>query len=121
MSIEHPKSHAPQSCRCPKWGKPNADGTEKAEKPCCCCAVGGKQAEIVQKPPSTTEPWVLGTLDTPVGVVPQVDTRLRLADHLGAWRVRWGIGRMRYRVDPGLYAVGHPTPESPVLVSANYK
>ena len=24
-------------------------------------------------------------------------------------------------VDPGLYAVGHPTPESPVLVSANYK
>ena len=71
--------------------------------------------------PSTTEPWVLGTLDTPVGVVPQVDTRLRPTDHLGTWRVRWGIGRMRYRVDPGLYAVGQPTPESPVLVSANYK
>lgn len=28
---------------------------------------------------------------------------------------------MRYRVDPGLYAVGQPTAESPVLVSANYK
>jgi acetyl-CoA decarbonylase/synthase complex subunit gamma len=28
---------------------------------------------------------------------------------------------MRYRVDPGLYAVGQPTPDSPVLVSANYK
>jgi acetyl-CoA decarbonylase/synthase complex subunit gamma len=28
---------------------------------------------------------------------------------------------MRYRIDPGLYAIGHPTPESPVLVSANYK
>ena len=28
---------------------------------------------------------------------------------------------MRYKVDPGLYAVGHPTVESPVLVSANYK
>ncbi len=28
---------------------------------------------------------------------------------------------MRYRVLPGLYAVGAPTPESPVLVSANYK
>jgi acetyl-CoA decarbonylase/synthase complex subunit gamma len=28
---------------------------------------------------------------------------------------------MRYRIDPGLYAVGTPTPDSPVLVSANYK
>jgi acetyl-CoA decarbonylase/synthase complex subunit gamma len=83
--------------------------------------VGSKQAEIVQRPPSTTEPWVLGTLDMPMGIVPQVDTRLRLADHLGAWRVRCGIGRMRYRVDPGLYAVGQPTSESPMLVSANYK
>jgi hypothetical protein len=97
------------------------DSAEKAEKPCCCCAMGSKQAEIAQSPPSTTEPWVLGTLDTPVRVVPQVDTRLRPTDYLGTWRVRWGIGRMRYRVCPGLYAVGQPTPESPVLVSANYK
>jgi acetyl-CoA decarbonylase/synthase complex subunit gamma len=28
---------------------------------------------------------------------------------------------MHYTVAPGLYAVGSPTPESPVLVSANYK
>lgn len=28
---------------------------------------------------------------------------------------------MRYRVDPGLYAVGHPDENSPILVSANYK
>jgi acetyl-CoA decarbonylase/synthase complex subunit gamma len=28
---------------------------------------------------------------------------------------------MRYRVDPGLYAVGQPTAKSPVFVSANYK
>ena len=28
---------------------------------------------------------------------------------------------MNYRVPPGLYAVGHPTPDSPVLASANYK
>jgi len=98
-----------------------ADAPENAEKPCCCGAAVGTQADIIQDPPSTSGPWVLGTLDTPVGVVPQVDTLLRLADHLGTWWVRWGIGRMRYRVDPGLYAVGQPTPESPVLVSANYK
>ncbi len=40
---------------------------------------------------------------------------------MSAWKVRWGIGRTRYTVEPGLYAVDSPTPESPVLVSANYK
>ena len=94
---------------------------ETADKPCCCCTIGAKQEEIIQTPPSTSEPWVSGKLNTPIGVVPKVSTRLHLADHLGTWRVRWGIGRMRYRVDPGFYAVGQPTPESPVLVSANYK
>jgi len=28
---------------------------------------------------------------------------------------------MRYTVDPGLYAVGNPDAQSPVLVTANYK
>jgi len=36
-------------------------------------------------------------------------------------RVRWGIRRFSYTVDPGLYAVGHPDDRSPVLVTANYK
>lgn len=35
--------------------------------------------------------------------------------------VRWGIGRSRYRVAPGLYSVGSPDGGSPVLVTANYK
>ena len=46
---------------------------------------------------------------------------MRLADHLGRWKMRWAVARLRYGVPPGLYAVGHPTPDSPVLVSANYK
>jgi hypothetical protein len=33
---------------------------------------------------------------------------------------RWGINRSGHRVDPGLYALGHPTPDSPVFVTANY-
>jgi acetyl-CoA decarbonylase/synthase complex subunit gamma len=40
---------------------------------------------------------------------------------LGHWLVRWGVGRMKYIVEPGLYAVGNPTAESVVCVSANYK
>lgn len=43
------------------------------------------------------------------------------ADRIGAFKVRWGIGRMKYRVDAGLYAIGEPTAESPVFVTANYK
>ncbi len=35
--------------------------------------------------------------------------------------MRWGLGRMRYRIAPGLYAVGNPDAGSPVLVTANYK
>jgi len=42
-------------------------------------------------------------------------------DVLGAWKMRLGIGRQDYRVNPGLYAVGNPGDDSPVLVSANYK
>jgi hypothetical protein len=60
-------------------------------------------------------------LSTPSGEIPVVDTVLRKSDILGSWLARWGVGRMRYRVEPGLYAVGSPTPESHVFVSANYK
>jgi acetyl-CoA decarbonylase/synthase complex subunit gamma len=53
--------------------------------------------------------------------VPRVSTELGFEDRLGGVKARWGIGRMHYGIEPGLYAVGEPTPESPVLVSANYK
>ena len=55
------------------------------------------------------------------GNVPVVSTTLSFNDHIGAFKARWGIGRMDYTVEPGLYAVGNPDNESPVLVSANYK
>ena len=50
-----------------------------------------------------------------------VSTSLSFKDICGAWKVRWGFGRMDYTVEPGLYAVGEPDADSPVLVSANYK
>jgi len=53
--------------------------------------------------------------------VTAVSTSLSKSDILGAWKVRWGIGRMDYTVNPGLYAVGNPNGASSVLVSANYK
>ncbi len=66
-------------------------------------------------------PWSDGTVKTGAGEVPRVRTELLLSDRLGAWKARWAIGRMSYTVRPGLYAVGDPTGESPVFVSANYK
>lgn len=66
-------------------------------------------------------PWIIDRVKTPVGDVPRVAAQLTLADTLGSWKARWGINRMEFAVTPGLYCVGSPTPESPVLVTANYK
>lgn len=66
-------------------------------------------------------PYIVGWQETPVGAVPRVATELSARDLFGAWRVRWGIGRMSYKVVPGLYCVGEPHADSPVLVTANYK
>ena len=60
-------------------------------------------------------------METSIGRVARISTHMGLRDKLGGCRVRWGIRRMHYNVPAGLYAVGHPTPESPVLVTANYK
>ncbi len=65
--------------------------------------------------------WVVGEIETAAGRVPRVATCLTWRDRMGAMAMRWGIGRDRYKVAPGLYAVGNPTGESPLLASANYK
>lgn len=54
-------------------------------------------------------------------VTVEVSTKLSFQDALDSWKVRWGIKRMNYKVDPGLYYVGQPDMNSPVLVTANYK
>ncbi len=53
--------------------------------------------------------------------MPQVLSCLTWRDHAGTLRVRSNIGRFRYIVDPGLYALGTPDETSPVLITANYK
>jgi acetyl-CoA decarbonylase/synthase complex subunit gamma len=65
--------------------------------------------------------WMDGTLITDIGPVPRARTTLDLRDQMDAFKARWGIGRMGSSVPPGLYAVGSPGAQSPVLVSANYK
>jgi hypothetical protein len=75
----------------------------------------------LQNVAAARRPWITGSVAAAARHVPAVSTRLSRADVLGAWKVRWDIGRMGYTILPGLYAVGRPTAESPVLVTANYK
>lgn len=58
---------------------------------------------------------------TPAGNIAVLSSELRFVDRLGAWKVRWCINRMRYTVPPGLYAIGNPDNDSPVICTANYK
>ncbi|MFH1480487.1 MAG: mercury methylation corrinoid protein HgcA [Pseudomonadota bacterium] len=67
------------------------------------------------------QPFVTGTIQTLAGPVPQISSSLTWKDRLGSIKARWGIGRMGYTVDPGLYALGNPDHKAPVLVTANYK
>jgi hypothetical protein len=55
------------------------------------------------------------------GPIPQLSTATGWRDTLGRWQMRWGLGRDRYRVAPGLYAIGRPDEQAQVLVTANYK
>ncbi|MCX5717968.1 MAG: mercury methylation corrinoid protein HgcA [Nitrospirae bacterium] len=42
-------------------------------------------------------------------------------DHFGQIKCRISSFRMRYKVNPGLYAIGEPDRESDIFVTANYK
>jgi hypothetical protein len=87
----------------------------------CCGPPAGPPSSVHERPGYRLCGFVEGFLDTPVGPVPRVGTRMTRTDYWGALGVRVGIGRNDYRVAPGLYALGHPDAAAPVLVSANYK
>lgn len=82
----------------------------------CCCSGGDPITQFSKK-----DHWIIGEFETDAGVVPQVTTQLVIKDTLGTWKTRWGIGRMDYKINPGIYAIGTPDKTSNVLVTANYK
>jgi hypothetical protein len=71
--------------------------------------------------PDANQPFVVGTLQMPGGTIPRISSTLTHRDRLGTIAARWGIGRMSFKLGPGLYALGSPDNNSPVLVTANYK
>jgi hypothetical protein len=65
--------------------------------------------------------FVTGQLQAGSTLIPVVTTRWNTRDYLGALKARWSLGRMSYRVKPGVYAVGLPNSGSHVFVTGNYK
>jgi len=87
--------------------------------PLMACAASG--SEVPLSPPRLDQAFVAGSVAGTSGRIPQVSSALTCCDRWGSIKARWGVGRMHYAVDPGLYALGAPDDGSPVLVTANYK
>ena len=87
----------------------------------CCGSPPGPQSSPSEKPGYKLLPFVEAFIDTPIGPVPKVKTSLERSDLLDTLSARLGIGRDQYKIAPGLYGVGNPGQDSPVLVTANYK
>lgn len=80
-----------------------------------------QENSISQVSVAETPAWVIGHVETPCGSVPRVATRLSWRDRVEAVAVRWNIGRRSCRIGTGLYAIGNPCADSPLLATANYK
>lgn len=91
-------------------------GAAMSEK--CCCS---QLAEEPITKYNLADHWIIGELETGKGKIPIISTKLSFKDRFGTLKVRFNIGRMNYKINPGLYAVGNPDHNSPVFVSANYK
>ena len=64
---------------------------------------------------------MVGSIQAKTGTVPRISSTLSGADYRGTIKARWGVSRMRYTIEPGLYALGNPDEHTPILVTANYK
>lgn len=84
----------------------------------CCGTVAVESGNAL---PDLNQSFVGGSVDTSVGRLPLVSSVLVWEEHWDSIKARWGVGRMDYKVNPGLYALGAPDDKSPVYVSANYK
>ncbi len=87
----------------------------------CCGSPPGPQSRPDEKPGYELLSFVESFIDTPIGPVPRVKTSLERSDVMGTISARLGVKRNQYKIAPGLYGVGEPGPDSPVLVTANYK
>jgi hypothetical protein len=65
--------------------------------------------------------YIRGEIESPAGLLPRIETQWNHNDRWGAIKARWSVGRMKYRILPGIYAVGDPDRNSRIFVTGNYK
>jgi hypothetical protein len=94
---------------------------EAIQSEACCGSPPGPQSSPLEKPGYKLLGFVTEFKDSACGPIPRVKTHLDGSDHLGTLIARLGINRDQYKIAPGLYGVGNPDQDSPVLVTANYK
>jgi hypothetical protein len=87
----------------------------------CCGPPAGPPTSPYERTGFRLCHFVKDFIDTPAGSVPRIKTLLEKRDRFGNFMARLGPGRNDYKIVPGLYAVGRPDKEAPVLVTANYK
>jgi CO dehydrogenase/acetyl-CoA synthase delta subunit len=101
------------------------DSNDKVRRPVCsnnsksfpmieqktCCSAEKKTLPL----------WATGTIATPAGTVLKISSSWTRRDYLGMVKSRMSAFRMHYSIAAGLYAVGEPTMDSEIFVSANYK
>lgn len=85
----------------------------------CCC--GSAIMESASAIPDLNQSFVCGAVDTPVGRLPQISSKLCWQDKRRTIKARLSAFRMDYKIAPCLYALNTPDNTSPVFVSANYK
>lgn len=95
-------------------------GVQPVEEVCC----GGQpppKSNPFERAGYKLQHYVRGFIRTKNDDIPLVETKLTRKDNVGTLLTRIGIGRDDYKISPGLYGVGLPDADSPVIVTANYK
>ncbi|MFC1811109.1 mercury methylation corrinoid protein HgcA [Thermodesulfobacteriota bacterium] len=95
--------------------------TDSSDQVSCCGFSPKSENTPFERPGFKVQHFVETFVKTPAGLIPRVKIDLKLSDITGTVKTRLGIGRDNYKVAPGLYCVGNPGSDDPVMVTANYK
>ncbi len=126
--MDNNKKTASSSCSCAP--KPDsvacsclAGTPEPDAQPCGLSPQQGRETQPCCVS-STTKPDIQPcsclTINPILSEIRATTSTLTFADRFDHFLARWGVNRMGHLVEPGLYRLGEPTPDSPVFVSANY-
>lgn len=94
---------------------------QKMQEEVCCGSPAGPPSSPFERPGYRICGFVEDFIESNAGRIPRIKSELSLSDLAGTAMTRIGINRNHYKVAPGLYGIGTPDPDSPVLVTANYK